>query len=308
MESISELRTICQKPKVSDREDIGMSYQDLKSKIELTISIYFTWIFLRFGVSANTVTILSGVAAILGGIFLSINNIWIAFIGIVFLEIYNLLDYSDGEIARYNKKGSITGWFLDWYMLFVRDAAMFTGLAIYAYSSHSNTFVVLCGILAVLTPFMDKTIMGCGWTVISWQRLVKLQAGKLVGTLENDKINESKEKSENEKTNFIEKNSLSKTKSWIFVLAKKIWRISICMFQHHWSLFALTILLFAQVIANYYYPFIDFRLYLIIYCGCYGPFYVLVRLFRALKENSFQYKYDLLFHDKNKVKSIDYII
>ena len=32
MESISELRTICQKPKVSDREDIGMSYQDLKSK------------------------------------------------------------------------------------------------------------------------------------------------------------------------------------------------------------------------------------------------------------------------------------
>ena len=39
MESISKLRELCQKPKVSDREDIGMSYQDIKSKIELGISM-----------------------------------------------------------------------------------------------------------------------------------------------------------------------------------------------------------------------------------------------------------------------------
>ena len=71
-------------------------------------------------------------------------------------------------------------------MLFVRDAAMFGGLAISAYLSYPSIFIVLCGLLAVLTPFMDKAIMGCGWTVISWQRLVKLQDGKLVGTLDID--------------------------------------------------------------------------------------------------------------------------
>lgn len=308
MESISELRAICQKPKVSDREDIGMSYQDLKSKIELGISIYFTWVFLRFGISANSVTLLSGLAAILGGILLSFNNVWIALLGIIFLEIYNLLDYSDGEIARYNKKGSITGWFLDWYMLFVRDAAMFTGLAISAYLIESSLFVTLCGFLAVLTPFMDKAIIGCGWTVISWQRLVKLQNGKLVGTLDENQNSYNKKEINIEKNDLSEKRLPSKQNSLIFILIKKVWRVSICMFQHHWSLAALTLILFAQIITNYFYPLLDFRLYLVIYCGFYGPFYVLTRLYRTLKDNTFQHKYDLIFHNKDKVKAIDYII
>ena len=156
MESISELRAICQKSKVSDREEIGMSYQDFKSKLDLKFSIYFTWIFLRLGISANTVTILSGIAAIIGGILLVSKNIWVVIFGIFFLHLYYLLDYSDGEIARYNNTSSIKGWFLDWYMLFIRDAAMFTGLAIGAYNIESNNFILICGFLAVLIPIMDK--------------------------------------------------------------------------------------------------------------------------------------------------------
>jgi len=302
MESISELRAICQKPKISDREDIGMNYHDFKTRLEMGLSIYFTWVFIRFGVSANIVTIISGICALIGGILLAFNNIWLLWIGVLFLEFYNILDFSDGEIARYHKSGSIFGWFIDWYMLFIRDAAMFTGLAISAYLVQPNLLIILCGFFAVLTPLMDKTIMGCGWTVISWQRLVKLQKGKLIESLSDDKTN-----SNYEKPNFY-KNNLSKN-NLFFSLLKRIWRISISIFQHHWSLLVLAILLLVQMAINYFFVIsIDFRPYLIIYCGCYGPFYVLVRLFRAIKENSFQYKYDLLFHNKNKVKSIDYII
>ena len=74
MESITQLRVLCQKPKVSDREDIGMSYQDIKSKFELKLSIYLTWVFIYFGISANTITFFSGVAAVIGGVLLSFNN------------------------------------------------------------------------------------------------------------------------------------------------------------------------------------------------------------------------------------------
>ena len=302
MESISQLRAICQKPKISDREDIGMNYHDFKTKFEMGLSIYFTWVFIRFGVSANIVTTISGIFALIGGVLFAFNNIWLLWLGILFLELYNILDFSDGEIARYHKSGSIFGWFIDWYMLFIRDAAMFTGLAICAYLAQPNLLIILCGFFAVLTPLMDKTIMGCGWTVISWQRLVKLQKGKLIESLSNDKINSNYEKSELDK-NILSKNNL------FFILLQRIWRISISIFQHHWSLLVLAILFLAQMAINYFFALsIEFIPYLIIYCGCYGPFYVLVRLFRALKENSFQYKYDLLFHDKNKVKSIDYII
>ena len=51
METIAQLRTLCQKPKVSDREDIGMTYQNLKCRIELKLSIYLTWIFLYLGIN-----------------------------------------------------------------------------------------------------------------------------------------------------------------------------------------------------------------------------------------------------------------
>ncbi len=59
METISELRNICQKPKIESREAIGYNYHGFKKRCDLKISIYFTWIFLRLGISANTVTILS---------------------------------------------------------------------------------------------------------------------------------------------------------------------------------------------------------------------------------------------------------
>ena len=114
MESISQLRAICQKPKISDREDIGMNYHDFKTKFEMGLSIYFTWVFIRFGVSANIVTTISGIFALIGGVLFAFNNIWLLWLGILFLELYNILDFSDGEIARYHKSGSIFGWFIDW--------------------------------------------------------------------------------------------------------------------------------------------------------------------------------------------------
>ena len=304
MESISQLRTICQKPKVSDREDIGMSYQDLKAKLELGVSIYFTWVFIRFGISANSVTYLSGIAAIIGGIFLSFENIWFALIGIIFLEIYNLLDYCDGEISRYHKKGSIQGWFLDWYMLFVRDGAMFIGLAVAANILQPSLFMVICSFLAVITPFMDKAIIGCGWTVLSWQRLVEIQNSELVKLQDNkesktiDDQNQNYKKNKSNKRNFF----------YMIGLIKRIWHFSISIFEHHWSLLVLFIILLIQLFINYILLIpTDLRPYLIIYVGIYGPIYVLIRLYRTLRLNSFEYKYNLLFHNKNDVKATDYI-
>ena len=303
MEKISELRNICQKPKVLEREEIGMSYSGLKTQFDLKLSIYFTWIFLRLGLSANAVTILSGISSIIGGFLLASKSIWIVILGILFLHLYYLLDYSDGEVARYNNKDSISGWFLDWYMLFVRDAAMFTGLSIGAFASEPSKLLIICGFLSVLTPIMDKTIIGCGWTVISWSRLKMLQKG-----IENFR--------DSEEVNLDRKNQQSQTqvpknnkKTLISFLIKKLWRISISIFQHHWSPLMLLLLALSQIIINNYYLLsFDFRHYLIIYAGIYGPIYVFIKLYMAVKRKTFEDRFERLFHDNNNnVSASEYI-
>ncbi len=268
MESISELRNICQKPKIESREAIGYNYHGFKKRCDLKISIYFTWIFLRLGISANSVTILSGIFCIIGGILLSSRSIWIVILGIAFFYIYSLLDHSDGDVARYNKQCSILGAFQDWYVHLLRDAAMFIGLAIGTFADQPSIFIIICGFLSVLTPIFDKSVVGCGWTVISWTRLERMQNGtETIGNpngldLDNDAALITEEQGE-------------KSINFIMILVRRLWRIAISIFQHHWSPLVLIILAIAQILINATVLIsFDFRHILIIYTGLLGPIYV----------------------------------
>ena len=300
METISELRNICQKPKIESREAIGFNYHGFMKRCELRISIYFTWIFLRLGISANTVTILSFIFCIIGGFLLSSRSIWIVVLGIVFFYIYSLLDHSDGDIARYNKQSSILGTFLDWYVHLLRDAAMFTGLAIGSFADQPSVFIIICGFLSVLTPIFDKSVVGCGWTVISWNRLERMQKGaEIIDNPEGLDLNSD--------TATITDEQGRKSISFIMILVRKLWRIAISIFQHHWSPLVLIILAIIQILINAIVSIsLDFRHILIIYTGLFGPIYVCIRLCRVIKNNVFEDRYKLLFSKRKDVNVRDY--
>ncbi len=300
MESISELRNICQKPKVESREAIGFNYHGFKKRCDLKISIYFTWIFLRLGISANTVTILSGIFCIIGGFLLCSRSIWIVVLGIVFFYIYSLLDHCDGDIARYNRKSSLLGAFLDWYVHFLRDAAMFTGLAIGSFADQPSVFIIICGFLSVLTPIFDKSVVGCGWTVISWNRLERMQKG--TETIDNPEGHDL-----NSDTATITEEQGKKSINFIMMLVRRLWRIAISIFQHHWSPLVLIILAITQIIINAIVSIsFDFRHILIVYTGLIGPIYVCSRLWRVIKSNVFEDRYKLLFSKRNDINVRDH--
>lgn len=298
MQTIDELRSICQ------TKPIGRSH-DKKTKVDLFFSIYFTWLFLRLGISPNAVTVLSGIMSIIGGLLLSSKSILIVIIGIFFLHLYYLLDYSDGEVARYNNKVSITGHFLDWYMLFVRDAAMFIGLAIGAFTIEPSKFIIIFGFFAVLTPIMDKTILNSGWTVISWARFRALKTGKEVI---DDLVNPLQiENQMNVSENKIKKPVVKSPKLFGNRLFKITKHLSTAIFQHHWSPLVLLILAFIQIIVNKIMLLsFDFRLILIIYAGILGPIYVFIKLYILVKKNAFEDGYKRLFYKKNSITSSDY--
>ena len=116
-------------------------YDDWRDKIFVPPSIFLTWLFVNLRVSANIVSLISGVFAVAGGIMLTSENKYIALVGSFGYMVYYLLDYVDGGVARYNGNIGVGGQYIDWIMHVVSSISIFTGLFIVAYNIEGNWII-----------------------------------------------------------------------------------------------------------------------------------------------------------------------
>jgi phosphatidylglycerophosphate synthase len=129
MPSLSEVRTAGQPPEVlarlNDEHWAGRLYMR-------KLSPYATLALARGGWSPNAVTVAFIVSGIAGGVLAAVPGIWAA-IGVVLLfQLYLLFDCSDGELARYTRRFSATGVFLDRMGHYICEAVLLAGLGIRA--------------------------------------------------------------------------------------------------------------------------------------------------------------------------------
>ena len=296
MKSISELRDICHSTK-------AYKSHNRLSRLYFKVSIYFTSLFLRLGITANQVTVLSGIVAIISAFFLSASSIYLVLVGVLLLNFSTILDHSDGEVARYHKSITITGHFLDWYMHYVISSATFIGLAFGALSINSNMYMILFSILAVVAPIMDYAIVSSGWTVICWTRLQELKFGREnMKTFKWDFIKEEKNATnvESIKLSTGFRNKLNKHIYWWLRF------ITVGIFQHYWTPFLLLLLTLLQIIINLTgLSEFDFRPLLIIYSGIVGPFYIIYKVTLLVKSNALDDGYNRLFENTKKINIPD---
>lgn len=82
--------------------------------------VYPSWLFLRLGLSANQVTVLSFLIGLGGCVMIALGDFFTTLLGIILLQIWILLDYADGNVARYNGKCTPLGAFIDrWNINFI---------------------------------------------------------------------------------------------------------------------------------------------------------------------------------------------
>ncbi len=91
------------------------------------ISYYVTWLFLRLGISANRVTWGSFFIAVAGCLLLATGSYNSIIAGALLVNLWYLLDYVDGNIARYTNSSTNYGRLLD----------TFTGAAV-------NVLLIIC--------------------------------------------------------------------------------------------------------------------------------------------------------------------
>lgn len=116
---IAELRRITQQ----------VHSEDISARIVRVVSIYFTWVFIKMGASANQVSALNLAIASLAGAALFFPGI-MGLVGcLLFFSVNTILDGVDGEVARYRRATSLNGLFLDRINSLFLYPLIFMGLA-----------------------------------------------------------------------------------------------------------------------------------------------------------------------------------
>jgi len=146
VESIGELRKICQ----DTRGTVYFKGRWFPRHVTRRISIYFTKLCLKIGVSANQASIIGLLFVIAGGAFFifAAPRLWL--IGVLLCYGYYLFDCVDGEIARYNKSSSLGGKQLDGSMHLFATPYMLACMTFGIYNSLHTITAFIFGFLAVI--------------------------------------------------------------------------------------------------------------------------------------------------------------
>ena len=90
-----------------------------------TFSMLLARFFIRHGISANTVTLLSLVVGVCGSVFFYTRNVWVNLAGVVIEYFAVVLDCADGQVARITHTSNQLGRFLDGLVDSVNFAAVY---------------------------------------------------------------------------------------------------------------------------------------------------------------------------------------
>lgn len=120
------------------------------------LSPYVSTMFVRLGVPPNPITYLMMVFGVLSGVVVALGGLWSAILAAVFIQIYLLLDCSDGEVARYTGRTSVAGIYLDRIGHYVSEIALLIGLGIRAQGEFEAGGWVILGMAAALGVALIK--------------------------------------------------------------------------------------------------------------------------------------------------------
>ena len=124
--------------------DIRSTYPEEKGSVERynlfgyfvlrRFSYYLAWLFIRLGVSANKVTGISIMIGFVGCILLAFGSYGGMVVGALILNIWALLEYVDGNVARATNSSSDYGAFIDDLNVYIISVIFFISAGIGAFN------------------------------------------------------------------------------------------------------------------------------------------------------------------------------
>ena len=127
--TLAELRAEGQPPSVTGR----LNDEHWAGRLYMRrVSPWATWTFARLGWSPNAVTAAFIVCGVAAGVMVAIGGLPAAVAAAVLIQAYLLFDCADGELARWSRRTSATGIYLDGIGHYLGEAALLAGLGLRA--------------------------------------------------------------------------------------------------------------------------------------------------------------------------------
>lgn len=144
IETIRELREICEKERPF-----------LEKPLPLT-AIYITKLLLYTRITANQVTLLNIFVGLSVGAFFIYGHNWSMLVGALVWCLHGVLDYTDGQVARYRGTSGLSGAYLDRLTHQIVDPYIFISIAFGLYSTFHNVVVFAFGFSAGVSMLLYR--------------------------------------------------------------------------------------------------------------------------------------------------------
>ena len=145
-------------------------YTFLKARFYMEASAILVYFLLKTNIKPNTITIIYGLAGIVGGILLSIPLKVTIILALIIFFTKGILDWSDGHLARVTGQTSVTGHVLDVYGALLNDLGFQMGLGFYV---AFKTDIVMFYYLIPLIPFFYATGLKSFSVQVLFQEMMK---------------------------------------------------------------------------------------------------------------------------------------
>lgn len=268
--SIKELKKICNKTS----NDPLVFWNDY---VYCKIAIYITKLLIYTPITANQVTLIMMGFSIVGSIFF-FNGLFVT--GLILMHLVVLLDSVDGEIARYRKKKTMLGLYLDNIHHVVTNSLMLFGFAYGIYNLYPNKLLIIFGFLSAISA--QSIIMPAIFDTIITLK-IRAIAPPPINYAKVNQVQEYEGQAKGYKSRFLK----------LFHSAKVIWKFPS-------NLMMLTALYIWEVI-NLKYLFIMPFITSVVFFIIYGSFVTIMQIISFIfhtKKNSVESFYAFLFGNK----------
>ncbi len=148
-----ELRSLAQPPSTLGRRNAEHWLSGVYAR---RVSIYATWLAVRAGISADAVTALMILVGLGGAVLVALPGFTGPAIGALLMQLYLVLDCSDGEIARCTSTESPRGVYLDRLGHYAIDATIFAAFGLRASESFSVPIWTMVGFTVAIVAVLIK--------------------------------------------------------------------------------------------------------------------------------------------------------
>lgn len=168
VESIKKLRKICKLDTETDpTEVIYGKWTEPTHPLYEKMSMYITRLLLHTNITPNQVTILNMLLGVIAGMFFVPGQYLYSFIGALLLQLWRIMDYVDGQIARYRKTASITGAYMDVLNHIIITPIFFICMSFGFYRMYHNPIVFVFGFLASFSILLIDYVTNIKYEIVA---------------------------------------------------------------------------------------------------------------------------------------------